>query len=82
MKLSDITQLSKDDILGALGLESKRTTSATVVESLAVFSVGVLVGASVALMMAPKSGRELREDLTSRIRRVGHETEDAPALKS
>ena len=80
MKFSDITQLGKDDILGALGLASKRSTSAAVVESLAIFSVGVLVGASVALALAPKSGRELRQDITSRIRRTGADAEEA--LKS
>lgn len=82
MKISDIGQLSKEDVLGALGLASKRSSSAALVESLAIFGVGVLVGASVALMMAPKTGRELREDLASRVRRSGNNKEDAESLSS
>ena len=82
MKFSDITHLGKDDILGALGLASKRSASAMVVESLAVFSVGLLVGASVALALAPKSGRELRQDISSRIRRPGADGQEAQALTS
>jgi gas vesicle protein len=31
------------------------------------FVFGVLVGASIALLMAPKSGGELRDDLSSRV---------------
>ena len=82
MKFSDITQLRKDDILGAIGLASRRSTTAMVVESLAVFSVGLLVGAGVALALAPKSGRELRQDITSRIRRTGADGEEAQSLTS
>ena len=79
MKFSDITHLTKDDILGAIGLASKQSTTAAVLESLAIFSVGVLVGASAALLMAPKPGRELREELTARLRRSGADGEEAQA---
>lgn len=68
MKLEDLKNLSKDDILGALGLETKRSASGVVASSLAVFGMGLVVGAAAALMMAPKTGRELRDDVSSRLR--------------
>jgi len=54
---------SKRDILNAIGLE---TESNFWTAALAGFGVGCLVGAAVAIMVTPKSGRELREDLVSR----------------
>ena len=51
---------NKRDILNALGLETESTFWTT---ALAGFGVGCLVGAAVAVMLTPKSGRELRSDL-------------------
>lgn len=68
MKLEDLKHLNKEDILSALGLESKRTTTNVVASSLGVFSIGLIVGAAAALMFAPKSGRAMREEVGTRIR--------------
>ncbi len=54
---------SKRDVLNALGLE---TESNFWTVALAGFGVGCLVGAAVAIMVTPKSGRELRENLRDR----------------
>ena len=70
MKISDISNLSKEDILAALGLESKATTTERVLGSIGIFGVGLLVGAGVALLLAPKSGEDLREDLGQRLRNL------------
>ena len=51
---------NKRDILNALGLE---TESNFWTVALAGFGVGCLVGAAVAIMVTPKSGRELRENI-------------------
>ncbi len=56
-------EFSKRDVLNALGLE---TESNFWTVALAGFGVGCLVGAAVAIMVAPKSGRELRSDLMDR----------------
>jgi gas vesicle protein len=56
-------EFSKRDILNALGLETESSFWTT---ALAGFGVGCLVGAAVAIMVAPKSGRELRTDLMDR----------------
>jgi gas vesicle protein len=54
---------SKKDVLDALGIE---TESTWMTSALAGFGVGCLVGAGIAMMLAPKSGRELRHDLADR----------------
>jgi len=60
---------SKRDILSALGME---TDSNFWTVALAGFGVGCLVGAAVAIMVTPKSGRELRTDLMDRGRDLMH----------
>lgn len=68
MTLEALKHLNREDILGAMGLETKRTTSSMLAGSLAVFGVGLLVGAAAALLMAPKTGQDLREDVGNRFR--------------
>lgn len=79
MKLSDISDLSKEDVLAALGLAPKPTTTQRVFGTLGMFGLGALVGAGVALLLAPSSGEDLRGDLGRRIRRVTPDlSSDAP----
>jgi len=77
MNLKDLRNLDKDEILGMLGLETKSSTGAWLAGTLGTFGVGLLVGAGIALMLAPKPGRELREDLRERLRRAPEELDDA-----
>ena len=67
MKLNDIKNLSKDDVLALLGLQTRSSAAGAVFGSIGLIGIGMLIGAGAALMMAPKSGRELREDLTVRL---------------
>ncbi len=69
MTFRDLKDLGKDDVLGALGLQTRQSTGSWMVGSLAVFGVGLCVGAAVALMLTPKTGRELRQELGTKIRR-------------
>jgi hypothetical protein len=55
-----------EDIIRALGLQYRRSGSTEIVPSLALFGAGLLVGAGLALLLAPTSGRELREEITDR----------------
>jgi gas vesicle protein len=73
MKLSDITDLNKEDILAAIGLASKPTTAEKLLGTLSIFGVGLLVGAGTALLLAPKSGQDLRGDLGERLRKLREE---------
>ena len=56
---------NKRDILSALGLE---TESSFWTAAMAGFGVGCLVGAAVAIMVTPKTGRELRSDISDKAR--------------
>jgi hypothetical protein len=54
--------IKRHDILEALG----ESETSWLPIALAGFGVGALVGAAVAILLAPKSGRELRHDLAER----------------
>ncbi|MGA9521778.1 MAG: hypothetical protein WBV82_09950 [Myxococcaceae bacterium] len=62
-----LAHLEKDDILKLFNVEERRTAVDYIVPAVGVFSVGVLVGAGLGLLLAPKPGRELREELRSRL---------------
>ena len=71
MKLQDITNMDKDDVLGMLGLEARRSHGSRMMTTLGTFGIGLLVGAGVALLLAPKPGSELRQTLRAKLRRDG-----------
>jgi YtxH-like protein len=77
MNLKDLRNLDKEEILGMLGLETKPSTAKWVASAFGTFGLGLLVGAGVALMLAPKAGRELRGDLRDRLRRAPEDLSDA-----
>jgi hypothetical protein len=70
MGLSDIKDMNKNDFLGILGLTTKPTASVRMLGSLGMLGIGLLCGAGVALLLAPKSGQELREDLGQRLKEL------------
>jgi hypothetical protein len=78
MKLNDLREFSKDDVLAALGLTSKPSTSERLLGGLSIFGVGLLVGAGAALLFAPKSGEALRADLGERFRPGRNEETESP----
>jgi YtxH-like protein len=71
MKLSDIRNVTKEDLLSGVGLAIKPTTTDRLLSAFGFFGIGVVVGAATALLFAPKSGQGLREDIGSRLRQVG-----------
>ncbi len=56
MKLNDLRDFSKDDVLSALGLTSKPSTSERLLGALSIFGVGLLVGAGAALAAGAEVG--------------------------
>ncbi|HXJ23218.1 MAG TPA: YtxH domain-containing protein [Polyangia bacterium] len=77
MNLKDLKNLDKEDLLGMLGLEQKSSTGAWLAGTLGTFGIGMLVGAGIALILAPKPGRELREDIRDRLRRAPNDASEA-----
>jgi hypothetical protein len=55
---------STEELLRAIGAHSSRNSGSDLLPSVALFGAGLLVGAGLALLLAPTSGRELREDLS------------------
>ena len=64
--------MGRDEILAALGLERKRTILEAILPAAGVFVAGVLVGTSVALLVTPKTGREMRRNLKAKANELGH----------
>jgi hypothetical protein len=79
MNLKDLKNLDKDEILGMLGLETKSSAGGWVAGTLGTFGLGLLVGAGIALMLAPKPGRELRGDIRDRLRRAPEDLSETVA---
>jgi|SoiMethySBSTD1v2_1073268.scaffolds.fasta_scaffold1594736_2 hypothetical protein len=71
---------SSEDIIHALGLQTRRAHN-DVMPSVALFGAGILVGAGLALLFAPTTGRELRDELGSKANdlaeRVTHAADQA-----
>ena len=78
MKIKDLRDLSKDDILTALGMTSKPSTSERLLDTLGIFGLGLVVGAGAALLLAPKSGDALRADLGERFRNLRSDKAELP----
>jgi hypothetical protein len=70
MNLTDVTDLKSEELLTAIGLATRQTVAARLLNFAGAFAAGALVGGIAALLFAPKSGRGLREDLSDRIRSV------------
>ena len=68
----NLPEVDKDDLLEMVGLESRRSSAERMMPSLALFGAGILLGVGLGLMLAPKPGSELREDLRERLSRGGN----------
>jgi len=67
MTLKSLRDMDKDDLLRLIGLQTKRSAAEWLLPSMALFGLGLLVGAGVGVLLAPKPGRELRGDLRNRL---------------
>jgi hypothetical protein len=67
--------LDADDLLERVGLE-RRTPAGDIMTGLGLFAVGVLVGAGLGLMFAPKRGDEIRSALNDAWRHRGRRAQD------
>jgi hypothetical protein len=67
--------MDRDLVLDRLGLE-RRTPGGDFFTGLGLFSIGVLVGAGLGLMLAPKRGDEMRSALNEAWRKRGRRPQD------
>jgi len=67
MNLKTLKNLDRDDLLSLVGLETRRSSMDWVIPAVGFFSAGILLGAGLGMMLAPKSGRELMDDLRLRL---------------
>lgn len=63
-----LSKYDREDILAAIGLEPKRSTTQVVVPAIGFFAVGILAGVGLGMLFAPKPGYELREDLSEQMK--------------
>ena len=69
--------LERDALLKRMGLE-ERTPAGDIFTGLGLFAVGVLVGAGLGLMFAPKRGDELRQLVGETLKNRGRPGSDYP----
>lgn len=77
----NLRRYDKNDILAAIGLEPKRTTTQVVLPALGFFAVGILAGVGLGMLFAPKPGYELREDLSEQMKVAVKKGQDAMGAK-
>jgi hypothetical protein len=61
----NLKDLDKNDVLRALGIESRNTSY--ILPAIGLFGAALIIGAGIGLLLAPKSGRELRNDVGERM---------------
>ena len=73
MKIEDILQAlpSKEDIASAVGLEARSSASGDMLTAFGIFGTGVILGAGLALLFAPKAGHEIRHDIAEKVGEIG-----------
>lgn len=73
MKIEDIFQAlpSKEDIASAVGLEARSSATGGRLTAFGIFGAGIILGAGLALLFAPKAGHEIRHDIAERVGEMG-----------
>ncbi|MFN2427296.1 MAG: YtxH domain-containing protein [Candidatus Binatia bacterium] len=69
MSFEDLLQAlpSKNDLASAVGMQRRHTMAQDVASTLGLFGTGMLVGAGLALLFAPKPGQEMRKELAEKV---------------
>jgi hypothetical protein len=66
MKLENLTNMSRMDLLRSIGLAPR--VSDYILPALGIFAAGAVIGAGTALMLAPRSGHKLRRQIREEMR--------------
>ena len=73
MKIEDILAAlpSKEDIASAIGLEARASTTGEMLTAFGILGTGMILGAGLALLFAPKAGHEIRHDIAEKVGEIG-----------
>jgi hypothetical protein len=73
MKIEDILAAlpSKEDIAKAVGLEARSSATGEMLTAFGIFGTGMILGAGLALLFAPKAGHEIRQDIAAKVGEIG-----------
>jgi hypothetical protein len=73
MTIEDILQAlpSKEDIASAVGLEARSSPTGDMRAAFGIFGAGIILGAGLALLFAPKAGHEIRHDIAEKVGEMG-----------
>jgi YtxH-like protein len=73
MKIEDILRAlpSKEDIASAVGLQARSSTTGDMLTAFSIFGTGMILGAGLALLFAPKAGNEIRHDIADKVGEIG-----------
>ena len=73
MKIEDILHAlpSREDIASAVGLEARSSPTGDLLTAFAIFGTGMILGAGLALLFAPKTGHEIRHDIAEKVGEIG-----------
>jgi hypothetical protein len=74
-----ISHLTRDDVLAAIGLQPQRGFVDLVLPAMGLFGGGMLLGAGLGMLLAPRSGVEIRGALRDRVRALRHRSRRAHA---
>jgi hypothetical protein len=58
---------SREDIASTVGLQARTSPSGDVLAAFAIFGTGMILGAGLALLFAPKAGHEIRHDIAEKV---------------
>jgi hypothetical protein len=87
MKIEDILQAlpSKQDLTSAVGLEARTSPTGDMLTAFGIFGTGMILGAGLALLFAPKAGHEMRHDIAEKVGEIDEylrETTPEPATST
>ena len=85
MKIEDMLQAlpSREDIATAIGGRARTSMTGDVFTAFGIFGTGMMLGAGLALLFAPKAGHEIRHDIAAKVGELGgHFRAQAPQPES
>ena len=73
MKIEDILAAlpTKEDVAGAIGIEARGSKTGDMLTAFGIFGTGIVLGAGLALLFAPKAGPEIRQDIAEKVSEIG-----------